>query len=326
MTTSQPWDWNKTEQHLKCAVIGSGPAGLLCAWAAEQLGMKVEIFTNTLTPSGQFGAQYLHEAIPGLTAEYAASVIQYRRLGTAEGYARKIYGDKVTVGDTSWNKFADHENAWRMSSVYQKLHEYFLPNMIVAPIGMGRLERIAKNVGLVFSTMPLPALIGSRDGFDTQLVYCYPKMVIPPFGEPDRLMNIIMYNGFVDDKWYRQSRIFGQEWTEWPAKEEQDPQTNVDEIFNDIRRHGINPLRQVMTQVEKPLRHNLPVHLMLPPNVRLAGRYGLWQKGVLVGDAYRDAVSMVTSWLTTGSVSTFSSSTSTTQIRSSEGSPASTEG
>jgi hypothetical protein len=46
------------------------------------------------------GSMYLHESIPGVTAVYPENSVQYIRMGTAEGYCEKVYGEAER--ETGW--------------------------------------------------------------------------------------------------------------------------------------------------------------------------------------------------------------------------------
>ena len=59
---------------MNVAVLGCGPAGLIAAWAAEQAGADVQIYSKkvqSIIP----GSQYLHGPIPGVSSPYAEGVV-----------------------------------------------------------------------------------------------------------------------------------------------------------------------------------------------------------------------------------------------------------
>lgn len=278
----------------RIAVIGSGPAGLMCAWAARQAGYQVQIFTNQDSPTTQTGAQYLHGAIPGLTDSFTKSQINYWRRGNAGEYARKIYGPDFPPDDTSWGKFGYEEDCWNLREVYWRLWQEFLPDMDLTNIGMDEVQRIAKFSKLVFSTMPLNKLVDPENRFpqmfESQLVYCYPvAMVHPETG------NIVVYDGTTMFSWYRSSVIFGSEWTEWPSSS-QPLGDHHNAIEHDVVRVGAKYDSMKLWQALKPIRHHWNLSLLLPPNVLMAGRYGMWQKGVLTHDAYTRADEAIKVW------------------------------
>jgi hypothetical protein len=278
----------------RIAVIGSGPAGLLCAYAANQAGYLVEIFTNQDQPTTQAGAQYLHRAIPGLTDDLPMEIVKYWRTGTAECYSEKIYGKNFPPEDTSWGKFKSIEQCWDLRHVYAKLWDMFKGRLTLRNIDLLEINRLAPYFSLMFSTMPLDKLIDPgqehRSRFETQLVYCYPADLIRASGPG----NHIVYNGDDDDAWYRTSRIFGSSWTEWPSSVGEDHTWR--QIEKDLRTKGVEFDSFKLWQAVKPIKHHYNIGLMLPPNVILAGRYGMWQKNILTHDAYQRACEVIQVW------------------------------
>jgi hypothetical protein len=209
-------------------------------------------------------------------------------VGTAHGYAEKIYGGTLGPAETSWSKFEGVVQCWPMQQIYQRLWEFFSDSIVEVPVDLKRLDNVAKNNHVVFSSMPLNVLLDPeaklQDHFACETVYVYPRMITPWAGTSPHGPNTIVYNGWLAVQWYRQSRIFGQEWTEWPYS------VGAEGVEEDLVRYGheFNPL--LLRQVVKPVVCTLPIHLSIPPNVRLIGRYGQWRKGALVHEAYVDVV------------------------------------
>lgn len=282
------FEWETVEPHERVAVIGCGPAGLLAAWGAARCGYKVEIFTDRKSPSTQVGAQYIHHLIPGVTTEDEAQWVTYSHVGTVQGYSKKIYGPDFPPEETSWSKFEGVVPAWPMGLIYRRLWNFFEDAIIEARIDVARLEKIAQHNHTVFSTMPLDKLLTvseeRRDEFyKTEKIFGYPRMMTPGYRQPHG-PNTIVYNGWASVRWYRQSSIFGQEWTEWPYNVE------AEGVKEDVERYGHEYNPMLLWQAVKPVACTLPIHLLIPPNVRLVGRYGRWQKGVLSHEAYEDVV------------------------------------
>lgn len=175
-----------------------------------------------------------------------------------------------------------------MKEIYQRLWDFFSDAIIQAPIDMRRLEKIAQHNHMVFSTIPLNVLIDpseeAQNYFPVERVYCYPRMMVPGYGASAHTPNTIVYNGWQSVGWYRQSCIFGQEWTEWPSK------VGVEGVEADVLNYGHEWNSMLLWQAVKPLVCTLPIHLSIPPNVKLVGRYGQWRKGVLAHEAYVDTV------------------------------------
>ncbi|HEY7420289.1 MAG TPA: hypothetical protein VH593_34240, partial [Ktedonobacteraceae bacterium] len=83
---------------IRAVVLGCGPAGLLAAHACSLNGADVRIF-SLKRPSYISGAQYLHQAIPGLSGAPDGDIM-ITKVGTREGYAKKVYGNANKA--TSW--------------------------------------------------------------------------------------------------------------------------------------------------------------------------------------------------------------------------------
>ncbi len=249
----------------KILVLGCGPAGLLVAHACILQDWEVTILSKKAR-SYISGAQYLHSSIPGLTYDEPDGHVIVEKLGTPEGYARKIYGDAVVR--TSWQRYHLGKHfIWNLRIAYEDLwkmyHDlitdgHFLPSM---------MPQALKEYRAVFSTMPLTALFpGEEKDFKMEQVWLVPQQgVVPPC--------TITWNGLDEPGWYRSSNIFGHESYEYPRLYDGD---------------GIN---EKAVLVNKPLAP--PTGFRVPfEELYLFGRYGQWKKGVLVDDAYREAYRM----------------------------------
>src|SRR5215470_19138644 len=89
---------------MKVAVLGCGPAGLMAAYACTVEGLTPHIYSKP-NKSIIIGAQYLHLPIPNITLPEPEVEIKYVKVGTPEGYARKVYGNEAAP--TSWDRFSE---------------------------------------------------------------------------------------------------------------------------------------------------------------------------------------------------------------------------
>lgn len=241
------------------AILGAGPAGLLAAHAASQAGWDFRIF-SIKEPSPMDGAQYLHEPIDGLTGATPDATISYAKVGTAEGYAAKVYGDPLAP--TSWAKFrqGDHP-AWALHAAYDRLRDLYWSEVVDRSIEKGDISKIANGWNFVFNSLPAPALCSNRDHrFTSQRVH----FADVSFNSID---NFIVYNGRLQTDWYRTSSLFGHTSTEW----------------SDHRPH---PAGSAMREGVKPISTDCNCHAAHENLIRI-GRFGEWRKAVLVNDAYR---------------------------------------
>lgn len=250
---------------MKVAVIGCGPAGLLAAHAAAERGHHVAIFSDKVEPSKIGGAQYLHEPIPGLTARVPSGHVHYAKIGSREGYAAKVYGKRDAP--VSWDKFSGSHPAWPMNVVYGALWDKHRDRVTESTVTARALrEHIAPIFDIVFCSMPRPLLCERDCRFDQA------HITLLPFSYVSGLDNCVMYSGRSDDYWYRTSSIFGYEWTEVGMKGIEHP------AWPGVRgqRKGV-----------KPTGH--ACECAFQANVHFIGRFGRWEKGVLIHDAYREA-------------------------------------
>lgn len=246
---------------MKVAVIGCGPAGLLAAAAAEESGHKVSIY-SLKRKSRIGGAQYLHNPIDGITPKEPESYIKVVKIGSKEGYAHKVYGDKGQA--VSWDLYDDQQEvpAWDIIKAYDLLWDRYEPIIKDRPVSEELLFGMLGYADVVINAAPLKALCNRWHTFKQQYIF------VRPVG-----MNLVSYESFIlynGDKlwpWYRSSRVFGREMTEWSVNAE--PSQLPDGAF----------------AVKKPVHTNCDCW----PEIVKVGRYGKWKKSDLASNAFEDA-------------------------------------
>jgi FAD binding domain-containing protein len=266
-----------TRKPRKVLVLGAGPAGLLAAYAAESKGYEVAIFSapdghGRAAKSTLYGCQYLHSAIPGLTAE-AGRTVRYELVnGTAGEYRRKVYGNGWT-GQVSPDEYGPERThqAWDLRRAYDMLWDRFA--MRIVPMNI--TAEMAGSFGsdpndMVISTIPPPLLcrrdehkfptqdvwaMGSLNEEDGRMPYCAPNMTV-------------MCNAADAPRWYRAATVFGHSTLEWPQ--------------------GAKPPITGVAAVSKPL--STDCDCQHGRRWLRVGRYGKWTKGVLVHTAYFDTL------------------------------------
>lgn len=246
------------------AVLGCGPAGLMAAQAVALTGGMLVLFSEKAEPSKLGGAQFLHKPIPGINDEEPDALITYRVRGDEETYRRKVYGEEP-VPFTSFANVKDGETqpAWNLIETYEKLWDKFEPHINVGKIGPTWFDEMGEFTH-VFSSIPLPAICKARAGlvpafhhFHSQSVNICTRQFADDI--PD---NTIVYDGTMDRRWYRASRIFDVHGTEWSAHT---PPPPVGDII----------------KATKPVATTCDCH----PQVTRVGRNGTWTKGMLTHDA-----------------------------------------
>lgn len=260
-----------TNNPIRVAVLGCGPAGLFAAHAAVMAEAEVTIFSKA-RKSFMRGAQYLHRPIPGLSGD--PFEVTYELWGTVDGYRTKVYGD---MGDVlvSPETLVGVAPAWDIREAYDKAWELYGHLVVDVDFASGEawIDNMVKEYDLVVSTIPAPVLCSNPDHkFYSQKVWVTEGLKRPMemgfqvAGTGVMRDNLVVCSGDPDDWWYRQSRIHGWENTEFP--------------------HNQRPAggEHKVHEVEKPLRHTCTCH----PEVVRMGRYGAWRKGVLSHEAFED--------------------------------------
>jgi hypothetical protein len=242
---------------MKVAVLGCGPSGLLAAHAVVRAGHEPVVFSRK-QKSRIPGAVYLHEHIPGVSSKTPDGEIIFWRVGTRDGYAQKVYGNPAAP--VSWDKFdTGRYPAWSMMRLYARLWAEYESVIVDVNLTEQRLTELEDNYALVISSIPAKAMCQSPYHFfnGTEVWISDEAQELCPD-------NSIMYNGKPDTPWYRTSRIFGFGATEYAGP--------------------VGPDNAVVAGM-KPLRTNCTCH----PHITRVGRFGLWEKGVLVHHAFKQA-------------------------------------
>ncbi|MBK8246368.1 MAG: hypothetical protein IPK85_03075 [Gemmatimonadetes bacterium] len=151
---------------MKIAILGCGPSGLVAAHAASRLKIdkRVCVFSRK-ERSPIYGAQYLHQPIPGTMSGHGIDpeIIRYIMQGEPESYLRKVYADAWdgTINDD----LRDQAHvAWDLRSTYDEL--WFRYESLVIDYDIPRrpdgiescLNPLFESFDLVVNTIPRPVL------------------------------------------------------------------------------------------------------------------------------------------------------------------------
>jgi hypothetical protein len=240
------------------AVLGCGPAGLLVAAAVERAGYEPVIYSKK-QKSNIPGSLHLRAAVPDVTPVYPDNTVTIVRMGTAEVYARKVYGSADRY--TGWDNYQQVYESWNAVSAYNLLWERYASAIVHREISASVLDLLQKEYPLVISTLPQQSFCVGEHQFDGE-EYWIMTLPTPP-EDADR--EIIVYNGLRDDHWYRYSILGGIcsiETTSWGDTGRGDWQEGV-----------------------KPTGNNCNCH----PAILRVGRWAEWRHGVLLTNAYQKA-------------------------------------
>lgn len=250
---------------MKVAVTGCGPSGLLAAHAATIRGHDATIYSRP-DRSETGGAQYLHAPIPYLCDYLQPDMyIRFVKIGTAEGYAQKVYGDENA--EVSWTKFDEEEvPAWSMRAVYQRLWQRYSDFISPTEITPEKIEELVASHDMVINTIPLKSICLNpiEHSFRSQSIMLTRTAKI-------EARNVIVYNGQMSENWYRTSDIGGEQWTEYSTMA------------------GGPPILGDRVRGFKPISNDCDCH----PTVIRVGRFGAWERGILAHQAFRSALKHV---------------------------------
>lgn len=256
---------------MRIAILGSGPSGLVAAHAAESYGIdRVTIYAPG-QKSPVWGAQYLHQPIPGITDSAPPRVIRYVMKGQPEDYLRKVYGD-VWDGHISDDLRDQAHLAWDLRAAYDTLWKVYEPEIQTFVLSSNNPDMNARNVrqlqvehDMVVNTIPRDRLCIRRrfHRFNSTEIWAMgdsDKQSIPV----DAREGIITYDGTRTD-WYRTARIFGYGTVEWPGSNNRPDIPGV-------------------ARVPKPVSHSCDCF----PGIVHLGRMGRWDKSILLHNVYAD--------------------------------------
>lgn len=235
------------------AVLGCGPSGLLAAHACVVAGFEPVVYSIGQR-SDLPGTMYLHEPIFDLSPPEPDGAVKYRKMGTRDGYALKVYKNRKAA--CSWDSFDQGEYpAWSAREMYNELWlRYFglIRNQQLTPWD---IDAMLSDYPLVISSIPATVICRHETH-----KFSRTEIWVSRQSQFDVEPGDIVYNGVIGHRWYRSCNIFGYEATEFA------------EIQPDLPR-GL-----------KPIATDCNCHC--GKNIVKVGRFGLWNKGELVHNAF----------------------------------------
>jgi len=216
-----------------------------------------------------FGAQYLHQEIPGLPA-YRAT-LNYTLTGTVEGYAKKVYGGTLPPEKVSPSHLLGVSTVWDIRAAYYGAWDRYAGMITSMHVNPSDVSSIKQSFDLVVSSLPVPVLcadMNQQHSFEAGKVWAIgdapERGIFCPVSTPHFTVRC---NGEETPAWYRASNVFNYQTAEWP----QDNKPPIEGI----------------AEVIKPLQTNCNCHV--DGKFIRVGRYGTWAKGVLSHEAYLTA-------------------------------------
>ena len=243
---------------MKTLIFGAGPAGLAAAHAASCMGSDVMIISKGARKSKMNGAQYLHRPIP-MASRDGGFQIDYVLVGTSDKYREKVGYPSSTL--VSVEHLVGKKHAWDIRSAYDWLWdtygEYVQPDELNPGKAWYYLDSLKPDVAI--STIPAKMLCEKAYHSFAHINVWSSDTAITSIAD-----NTVICDGTIDKAWYRCSMIGGQCNTEWPGNRR--PPLSSDHLWS----------------VTKPIKTTCDCL----PEVHRMGRYGRWEKGVLVDDAF----------------------------------------
>jgi hypothetical protein len=247
---------------------------MFAAHAMTLKGWNFRIFTKVNRKSEMFGAQYLHEPIPGLSRA-GGTPLAYLLFGSATEYRRKVYGD-MPVPAVSPESLVGRHEAWDIREAYGRAWDLYSGRIEeIGPIGPDKLDALVftHRPKRVFSTIPAPALCYRTHGFRQRPVWAVGDAPERGIWAPTAVADMtIVCNGEAEPHWYRAARVFGYSTVEWPD--------------------GPKPPLSEVAQINKPIDTDCDCFMHIKGLHRL-GRFGRWQKGILSHHSFAMAMAVL---------------------------------
>lgn len=247
----------------RAIVLGCGPAGLFAVHALVEKGWDVRILSKKRR-SEMFGAQYLHEPIPGLSEH--STLLAYSLRGTVDGYRSKVYGNGYQ-GNVSPEILTGQHFAWDIRDAYYRAWESYQHLIVNNQIDFQDVFTALNDADLVVSSLPASTICISRDThtFSSREIWAIgdapERGIFCPITMPE---NTVVCNGEDYPAWYRASNVFGYKTSEWATEKK--------------------PPIEGIARVNKPIKTNCDC--WLGKKFFRVGRYGTWTKGELSHQAY----------------------------------------
>jgi hypothetical protein len=194
--------------------------------------------------------------------------VSYTLNGTPEQYRRKVYGD-AWQGKVSPEDFVGEHQAWDIRETYRRLWDAYGFTVQELEVRNGQLVNcwLYEAADKIISTIPAPSLCEKTDHTFTRHTI-YANGSVKQYGVPE---NVILCDGTGNIGWYRISNVFGYRTVEWTEQAGQ--------------------YLKGRAKVTKPLKTDCVCH----PEVIRAGRYGEWDKSVLVHQVFNKVTEAIQS-------------------------------
>ena len=264
---------------MRLAVFGSGPSGLMAAWAALQCGAQVTIFD----PSGLAGVQtrinlnagvfLLHDRCDIIPLTGTERAVRFGVIGDkytnghelVQMYRRKVYGPQYE-GPVSLQEYAgttrEYDGLRAERLLFDILHTMIREGAIGTEHGITEdIDLYLQDFDRIIVTAPAWAAFGIKNWHTTFAPYMSPIAVHE--GDAPLDESYVLYAPQPDVPWYRVSGVFGRFVMERPYNQAQ-PEDRI------LYKPTTPP----------PFIESHIAELEAGGQVLFAGRFARWEKGI----------------------------------------------
>lgn len=248
-------------------------SGLLAAKACRDRDIESVVIASEVPRVPRTGAHCLYDRcgldIPGVTLTYHIASWDDSRISheqIAEAYRAK------TGGDESIGKFSSFSEVYSWAEAMAELLPPVVPTFRRAEVFHTDLNKLLHVYDNIIITTPLPQM------FERSRELCESRMVWATPGKPDNLSDtlqgmseVVVYNPDPADDWYRYSKVFGHETTEW-----------VKQV----------PGSRAVKKVANVVHENMLTVYASDRRIIFAGRNAEWNKNRLAHEVYYNVCSM----------------------------------
>jgi hypothetical protein len=230
----------------------------MAAWACYNKGYDVTIISDTKSKPLVSGMTYLHKPcdIPGSISRVLQEAVLQENVPLdicAMSYSFKVYGCvNIPNSINKLSKPISQKLIWDMSYAVDYLWQIFQDKITIFTIDVNDIFSLSEKYDLVYCTIP-------RNIYDDSCKYSTSYLFYSKVKTND---NLVFYDISPSSPVYRFGVIYNQYFIESNSKISS-TQISMDKVISCDK-----------------------LHLKFPDNVVLVGRYGEWDKSVLVSDVY----------------------------------------